>query len=340
VRGLGGPQERAALPFVVDGLDALRAELGPWVHPTRWDADVLGREFPDAGSELVAAGRCAAVHLVGVAAARGIRAPSPYLAVVTQDLDRLGRALGYMSLSEQRAASAQLSELASRQAELVSGRFSAAHLVYTGGDDLLTFCPVHDALGLAAELRAQVADATVSGPLSTAAPDGTPITASTGVVFFHMSNPLQDAVIGVREAIGQAKSVTDRAGGSRDAVCVVARRRGGVRAAMVQPWRPTAGAERVTDLLAAARPDAAGGELSAGLAGALERDAGELDALAGDRPIIAAEMERLVLRQGGTRAVATALVTLGLAERTGIDGATFRPVPAALVARFLSQEAG
>ncbi len=342
VRHLKAPRERWTLPPRVDGLDALRAELGPWVYPSHWDVDSLRREFPAADPVLVGAGRSAAARIIATARAAGIAPPSPYLAILAQDLDRLGRALGRMSLPAQRAASAQLSELAGRQRELIDGDHPTAHLVYTGGDDLLAFCPAHEALALAAALRAQVREAGAQGRLPPG-PDGAPVTASTGVVFVHMSNPLQDAVDGARRALGQAKSATDRAGRSRDAVCVVVRRRGGERAATVQPWWPVPDQQRATDLLDLARPGAGGQELSAGLAGVLERDAEQLDALAGDRPLLSAEIERLVLRQGGTLEIASALVTLGRTERVervDVTGLTFRPVPAALVARFLSQEAG
>lgn len=239
--------------------------------------------------------------------------------------------------------SAQLSELAGRQRTLITTEHPAAHLVYTGGDDLLAFCPARGALELAAALRAQVREACASGPLATAGMGGSAMTASTGVAFVYMSNPLQEGIGAARDAIHRAKSVTDRAGRSRDALCVVVRRRGGQRAVSVQPWwlSPTRGS--AAELLAAARPGPAGTELSAGLAGVLERDREELDTLAGDRALLAAEIERLVLRQGGSLAVASALVALGHAERTGSSAAAFRPAPAApaaLVARFLSQEAG
>lgn len=336
VQRLDAPRDRWALPSPVAGLDALRAELGPWLHPARWAADALRRELPAVDPALAAEGRAAALEVCGLARAAGIRPPSPYLAVLTQDLDRLGRALAGMSLATQRTASAQLSELGMRQRELVAAEHPTAHLVYTGGDDLLAFCPADGALALAAALRGQVRDACATGPLATAAPDGGPITASTGLVFVHMSNPLQDAVDGARAAIRRAKKATDGSGRSRDAVCVVVRRRGGERAATVQPWSP--GAAAATDLLALAVPGPGGQELSAGLASLLERDAEELESLSDDRPLICAEIRRLVLRQGGTQEIASALVTLGYGER-GVRGSTFRPVGAALVARFLAQEA-
>ena len=208
------------------GLEHLAGRLGAWVTPDRWDGEAIARECGTVPDErTVRDARKAARALAAIARNAGIPAPSSYFAVVVQDLDRLGQALGRLDLDRQRSVSQQLSVLATQQTELLSGQHPLAVLVYASGDDFLAFCPAAEALRLAASIRQQVRAAT-TGPLATAGPDGAAITASTAVVFAHMSNPLQDALRSAREAIADAKSATSASGRSRDALAVLVRRRG------------------------------------------------------------------------------------------------------------------
>ncbi|MGH3842085.1 MAG: Cas10/Cmr2 second palm domain-containing protein [Pseudonocardiaceae bacterium] len=342
LRDLNLHSDRAELRAVRPpaGLEPLAGRLGAWVTPERWDAEVIARECGTPPAEqIVHRGRTAANTLAGIAREAGVAAPSPYFAVVVQDLDRLGRALGDLDLDRQREVSGQLSTLAERQSRLLEKQYPLAELVYAGGDDLLAFCPAAEALRLAESLRRQVRDAAGTGPLATAGSDGTPITASTGVVFAHMSNPLQDAVRSAQQAIAAAKSETSAAGRSRDALAVLVRRRGGQRAQTVQPWWPrTEDGASATDLLGRIRPGPGSDALSAALGSELERDEALLHELTGEPELLRAELVRLVTRHGGTPEAGKALYTLGRSERAGRRGA-IAPVPAALVARFLSQEA-
>ena len=67
--------------------------------------------------------------------------------------------------------------------------------MYAGGDDLLAFCPAVTALDFTAAIRHQVG-ILADGPLGTAGPDGGPVTASTAVVFTHMSSPAAGGSVG------------------------------------------------------------------------------------------------------------------------------------------------
>ncbi|MGH3786164.1 MAG: Cas10/Cmr2 second palm domain-containing protein [Pseudonocardiaceae bacterium] len=321
-------------------LEPLASRLGAWVTPERWDAAGIEHEYgtrPD--EQLMRDGRTAAGALAVIARKAGIPAPSPYYAIVVQDLGQLGAALGRLDLGQQREVSRQLSTLAAGQSRLLEEQHPLAVLVYAGGDDLLAFCPAAEALRLAESIRQQVRTAVATGPLAHAGPDGDPITASTGVVFAHMSNPLQDAVPSAQQATKEAKSMTRASGRSRNAIAVRVRTRGGLRAMTVQPWWPprTEDGASATELLTRIRPGPGTDVLSAGLGSELERDQEALRELA-DPALLRAELTRRVERHGGTPQAGRALWTLGLSER-GVRGAGIAPVPAALVAGFLSREA-
>jgi hypothetical protein len=211
--------------------------------------------------------------------------------------------------------------------------------IYAGGDDFLAFCPAVTALRLASRVRSLVQEQ--PAPLARCGPGGSPITASTAVVFTHVSDSLQDAVVAARAALQEAKDAEGPGGRSRsrDALAVVVRRRGGERARTIQPWD----SGRAAELLSAVQPRRPGEVLSAGLASRLEWDRVGLLELVDAQlwATLSAEMHRVVLRQGGTSEAAGALSALGRYERVGEPDArrpSFRPAPAALVARFLTQE--
>lgn len=336
-----GAKLRSVSPPV--GLEGLAGRLGAWVTPERWDVSGIAREYgTEPNEQMVRRARKAASALTAIAKKAGIPAPSPYFAIVIQDLDRLGPALGHLDRDQQRVVSRQLSDLAREQQRFLKEQHPLAVLVYAGGDDLLAFCPASEALRLAEAIRLQVRKTFTNGPLATAGPDGAPITASTGVVFAHMSNPLQDAVRSAQQAIAHAKEARRLRGPARDAIAVVVRRRGGERARTIQPWRPAAdlNGASATELLTRIKPAPGVAALSAGLGSDLERDKVTLSELAGEKnaELLAAELSRLVTRHGGTPDAGSALCALGLSERA-VPGGSFEPVPVALVARFLSQEA-
>jgi CRISPR-associated protein Cmr2 len=307
-----------------------------WLDPQRWDPGGLALEY-EASADLVAAGERQARRILELARSQGIRPPSPYYAVVVQDLDRLGRALGRLGLAGQREVSGQLTVLAAAQRDAV-GAVAGGFPVYAGGDDLLAFCPAAAALPVAATVRRLVTEHLAGGPLGSAGPDGSVVTASTAVVFGHMTSPLRETLLAAREAIGLAKTATGRDGRSRDALAVLVRRRGGERTRLVQPWSPAGiGGPDAAELLARLRPAGEPVGLSGGLAAQLERDGPSLSELAGrDLATVQAEIARLVGRRGGGPAAAEALTLLGVAER--VTGGGFDPVPAALIGRFLAQE--
>jgi hypothetical protein len=326
---------------VPDDVAPLAGQLGQWVYPERWDATALRRDGVSGAGEKAQKGRAAAIALLAEAKRLKVTPPSPYYAVVVQDLDRLGKALNQLTLEQHRSVSDALGALAEAQWRAALELRLPARPVYAGGDDFLAFSPAASALELVVAVRRSVDERAEAAGLSV---NGRPITASTAVVFVHMGSPLQEAIETAQAALHEAKS-TERYGQSRDALCVVVRRRGGERARLIQPWGEKLDA---VELLGQVRPAQPGSSLSPGLASRLEQDAGSFDELAANGLWLALskELQRLVERQGGDEDAGAALFELGRRERSSAATATaarpvpaaFRPVPAALTARFLTQE--
>ncbi|REH47348.1 CRISPR-associated protein Cmr2 [Kutzneria buriramensis] len=340
------PAERPVVTGVPAGVEPLATSLGAWVYPDVWNQASLHREYrTNVAEDTVRQGRAAALAIGGIAERLGIRRPTPYYAVLLQDLDRLGAAMGALGRDQQGTGSQQLVELGRAQRRAIENAVFPGVPVYTGGDDLLAFAPAAGAITLAAEMRALVDEHLKDGPLRDT--DGRTITASTAVVFAHMRSPLRSVLSQARDALDKAKNSESRQGQDRDALTVVVLRRGGERSRLIQPWSP-----QLPSRLARLTP--ARFALSSGLAGQLEQDKHELAGLAEDtdlHPTVEAELTRLVLRRTRARddaeagAVAQALHQLAWDERGEPDAVPgtpifYRPAEPALVARFLAQECG
>ncbi|MGV9678547.1 Cas10/Cmr2 second palm domain-containing protein [Nocardia sp. NPDC003482] len=293
---------------------------------------------PSVTAAAVTDGARAAREIANLAAGVGIAAPSPWFAVVMQDLDRLGRALGNLDADGQAEASRMLVGLAGAHRAAIERDAVPGVAIYTGGDDVLAFCPPQRALELARQLR----DLTTRHVGASGLRDerGAPVTASSAVVFAPVGMGMQAVLTHAREALEEAKTARGHGvSANRDAVAVVGLLGGGVRVRSVQPWSVDPVAQ-----WSMLRPDAA--VLSAGLAAQLERDRTELEELAAHAtlaPVLRAELERLIGRRGGDPAHAEALLTLARHERhhpdTAGERAWFAPVPAVVLARFLAQKA-
>lgn len=309
----------------VPGVPERVARIAGWLSDEAWEPGALARRCGVSPSE---AERAATAALPVVKALRGDAEPGSYLALIAQDVDKLGTHIGDAEFpGGQRAIGAQLARLAASQ----EGTCARLHgcVVYAGGDDLLALASAAHALELARALRTDVTRV-LNGPEWIYQP-----TASTAVVLFHASYPLSLAVQRAREALAAAKATV---GGAKNGLSVVALRRGGERACSVLPWASDQVGpewtewEPVTDLrLLTTAP------LAGALAHELERDRlvlADLAGPAGDGRVVRDELARLVGRHGGGAEHAAALYRLARQEQAGTHGLV-RPVPVVLLARFL-----
>ncbi|HEX2419868.1 MAG TPA: type III-B CRISPR-associated protein Cas10/Cmr2, partial [Micromonosporaceae bacterium] len=257
-------------------LDWLANVEGAWLTPETWSPEALVRDnnlpedtVPDS---VATQGRQAATQLHKAAQAYNQATPeaeiaplTPYLAVLAQDADRMGRRLGKFGHTNDPAAwhgevSQALVRAAAEQRRVLESSQHLCRVVYAGGDDLLGFVPVRTALQAVREANRAYVD-TVGDVLPGS-------TASTALVFFHASFPLRSALAAVRSLLHEAKEKR------RPGLGLAVLRRGGQRVSVVRSWYAddpepahTPAVASVESLVAAAAQG-----LSGRLAERLERD--------------------------------------------------------------------
>jgi len=150
--------------------------------------------------------------------------PSPYLAVLVADGDRMGAALSKLeSAAAHREFSRQLSLFAAAAKEVVHRHRGV--LVYSGGDDVLAFVPIDQCLACARELHERFAKLMEVWTNKT----GIPLTLSVGVAMGHFLENLEDLLAFGRAAEKHAKKPRREDGmqQERDGLAVHLHKRGG-----------------------------------------------------------------------------------------------------------------
>lgn len=161
--------------------------------------------------------------------------PYPYVACLVADGDHMGRAIDRLvSADEHRRFSEALARFSGEARNIVEQKHRGA-LVYTGGDDLLAFLPLPEALSCADDLRKRFANAMASACPSIAAAERP--TLSVGLGIGHVMESMGDLLALGRQAEREAKR-------DRDALAVVVdKRSGGTRS-----WRARWSADPVPAL--------------------------------------------------------------------------------------------
>jgi CRISPR-associated protein Cmr2 len=133
------------------------------------------------------------------------REPSPYLAILFADGDRMGQALSKLnSPDEHREFSRALAEFAAQAREIVRDNFGV--LIYSGGDDVLALLPVDKCLECARELHDNFAGQLAEWARLT----DSPLTLSVGIAIGHFMEPLEDLLEYGRDAESHAKTPASR----------------------------------------------------------------------------------------------------------------------------------
>lgn len=198
-------------------------------------------------------------------------APSGYLAIIHQDLDRLGRQLdNNRDRAWHEQVSAALAGLANAQIDSIEALSVLGRVVYAGGDDLLALVPAEHALTAARSARALVAEH-LGDVLSR--PD-----VSCSVVFMPSAFPFQRALGLARDALKRSKDQ------GRNRLTVQVLSGGTVRSSVTTMWTN----DPIDRLLRLAASGLAGAQLAAGV----ERQRRQL----GDTGLLRDEVRRLVGR--------------------------------------------
>lgn len=216
--------------------------------------------------------------------------PEPYLAILAADGDRMGAALSQLSSPEtHRKFSKKLAGFASRARDIVRSHRGAP--VYTGGDDVLAFVPVDQAISCARALAQEFA-ATMKIQGVSVSP-----TLSVGLAIGHCMEPLEDLLDLAREAEREAKAKnSDRPG---DGLAVHVHARGGTPI-KVREQNNDGRLARWTDLLIqGAIPDKAAFDLRLLARQYLNPDGTLVPGLGDNAELLRRDAIRLLRRKGG-----------------------------------------
>jgi CRISPR-associated protein Cmr2 len=146
-----------------------------------------------------------------------VATPLPYYAILAADGDRMGKAIEQQTtVTGHQRLSLALDVFAREVGEIVEGKFRG-ELVYSGGDDVLAFVPLHHALPCAKALAEAFRERLQDFP---ADDEGATPTLSVGIGISHFLEPMGRALALARRAEGLAKK-------TRNALAVIVDKRSG-----------------------------------------------------------------------------------------------------------------
>lgn len=220
-------------------LNALKAN-GAWhdeTVPPRWHTPILGGH----DGQLLFEGRVAErfEHLDEKARRDAVKAvlpslralldaigagpPSPYIAILVADGDRIGEAINRQrSPEDHRRLSAALDGFSRSTRQIVED--THGQLIYAGGDDVLAFVPLHRAVDCAQKLRDRFAAA-----LADLGDNGQTPTLSVGIGICHFMQPLTHSLNVARDAEQLAKR-------RRNSLAITVDKRSGAPVSVCGTW--------------------------------------------------------------------------------------------------------
>jgi len=164
--------------------------------------------------------------------------PYPYYAILHADGDRMGRVIsklakGAEGLKNHRELSQALDSFARKVSSIVQDEKNKGALVYSGGDDVLAFLPLHTALTCAKQLAVTFAKDLAAFKDE----QGNSPTLSVGLAIVHHLHPLSDVLNIARAAEARAKGVPDRKDvPGKNALAITVRKRSGGEYTVADHW--------------------------------------------------------------------------------------------------------
>lgn len=151
--------------------------------------------------------------------------PGAYYAILLADGDNMGAAIDRQeSVGAHQRLSQRLETFAAKAREVIVRHEGS--LVYSGGDDVLAFVPLHKVLACAAALAADFRER-----LSEFGGGGGAPTLSVGVAIVHHLMPLDEALDKARDAERMAKGHS-----GKNALAITVNKRGGAPVSVVGTW--------------------------------------------------------------------------------------------------------
>ena len=174
---------------------------------------------------------------------QGIRPnkPTPYYAVLAMDGDRMGK---HIAACQSRQEHTELSRRQAQFAQKVNGivQKNGGYLVYAGGDDVLAFFPLENALEGTNALVQQYEEIFQDWEQQDADGKPLPFTLSAGLAIAHHLHPLDAVLAAARDTEQKAKNHY-----GRNALCVSVLKRSGEPILVGSQWN--AGGQRVVSLV-------------------------------------------------------------------------------------------
>lgn len=229
------PEHQPFLEAYVEALHEAGANLddhnrAPFLHPIfgRYDGHLL---FQERLKEFVKPDSLPAAQeaLSRFFAQTGLPRPSPYYALLVADGDRMGKAIDSLTTqTDHRRLSGLLTEFAAIVPSIV--RRNKGSLIYSGGDDVLAFAPLHTALNCGRELAFEFNQRLESFQIEEDGKTYYP-TLSAGIAVAHHLEPLQDALTLARDAEKKAKGIP-----GKNALAVIVDKRSGASRVVADTW--------------------------------------------------------------------------------------------------------
>ena len=153
--------------------------------------------------------------------------PDPYACIFVGDGDKMGKTIDGLKSKEEHRQFSQELERFSREVEEVVVEYQG-ELIFSGGDDVLAFFPLHRVLEGAVKINQLFAE--IVGRSCENKNINIP-TFSAGIAIVHHQEPLDRALKIAREAEHRAKEE-----GGRDALCVIQAKRSGGERSIFGKW--------------------------------------------------------------------------------------------------------
>ncbi|HEV2845009.1 MAG TPA: type III-B CRISPR-associated protein Cas10/Cmr2, partial [Thermoanaerobaculia bacterium] len=156
----------------------------------------------------------------------GVSTPLPYYAILVADGDHMGKAIERQETFEAHKALSQALDRFAQSVKKVVEEDHGGELIYSGGDDVLAFVPLHRVIACAGDLVGKFQDALAGFPVDE---NGKAPTLSAGIGVSHFMDPLRRALHLARRAEKLAKV-------ERGSLSVIVDKRSGPPTEVTGPW--------------------------------------------------------------------------------------------------------